>query len=136
MLELSRLRIGNLNIEQKLINLEQCISEVTDSFRNEAKFKKIGIVTKIDPDLSEVQVMSDPQKLKLIMYNLMSNSIKFVNGGRVIVKTKLLGYSHTISKINSYSDQIIIPQAKEALKAFKQELSMNFQSKNINEQQI
>lgn len=48
--------------------------------------------------------MSDPQKLKLIMYNLMSNSIKFVNGGRVIVKTKLLGYSHTISKINSYSD--------------------------------
>lgn len=56
----------------------------------------------MDPNLEDVQIMTDPQKLKLVLYNLVSNSIKFVNCGVIKIKTKLLNYKHTLNKIDKY----------------------------------
>ena len=53
MLELSRLRLGELKLQLQKFNLHNCVTEFLEPFQQEAKVKKLSVRMQMSP--SELQ---------------------------------------------------------------------------------
>lgn len=86
-LDLSKLEAGKMEFYPEMINLNQIISEVSDAMGALLVQKKITIESYFDPALTYVII--DPNKFKQILYNYLSNAIKFSDkGGKVHISTQ------------------------------------------------
>jgi PAS domain S-box-containing protein len=82
-LDLAKVESGKMEIFPEKFEIRKSIEEVTNVVSPMARNKNITININIR-DLFEVQV--DKQKFKQILYNLMSNAVKFTNdGGKINV---------------------------------------------------
>jgi len=75
------------------LDLAQVIAEVRDILRGLAATKRIRLETSVDPACTNVTL--DPSKLKQVLYNYLSNALKFTpEDGRVIVRAVPEGTLH------------------------------------------
>lgn len=74
-LDLSKVESGKMEFHPEKVELNKLIGEVGDILRTLIAKKQIHLETKIDPGLNEIII--DPAKLKQILYNYISNAIKF-----------------------------------------------------------
>ncbi len=86
-LDLSRIEAGGLVVRAEALSLQSAISEAVNAIRPQAAGKQVtvreGAVPKID-------VLADPLRLRQILYNLLSNGVKFTDpGGEVAVSAEL-----------------------------------------------
>lgn len=79
----ARLEAGEEKPEPAKINLRELIEDMVRQIRHEADKKKISFCLDIDPATGSV--ISDREKLELILLNLLSNAVKFSNPGKNIV---------------------------------------------------
>ncbi len=88
-LDLSRIESGKLELNLQPFDVAQAVDEVRALLDPLAERKDIRVVVRIDPDLK--QIVADRLRFKQILYNLMSNAVKFTpNGGRVDVTVERL----------------------------------------------
>jgi signal transduction histidine kinase len=81
-LDLSKVEAGKMELNPETFRIEKAIDEVCSVSRGIAHKKRIQIRTRIDPELGEITL--DQQKFKQVLYNLVSNAVKFNNeDGRV-----------------------------------------------------
>jgi signal transduction histidine kinase len=86
-LDLAKVEAGKMEFHPQAIVLPALIAEVRDILRAVAASKQIRIDTHIDPACSELFL--DPAKLKQVLYNYLSNALKFTGeGGRVSIKVR------------------------------------------------
>jgi PAS domain S-box-containing protein len=84
-LDLSKVESGTLEFLPELVDQAKLIREVTDVLRTMAMRKRITLRTEIDPIVAHPIV--DPGKLKQVLYNYISNALKFTSdGGTVIIR--------------------------------------------------
>ena len=84
LLDISRLEAGERNLNYEEIDIASLIGEVRMSLLSPASNKKISVEVKVDTSLENIR--ADRTKLRQILYNLMSNAIKFTpEKGRVTV---------------------------------------------------
>ncbi|HWR26124.1 MAG TPA: ATP-binding protein [Methanosarcina sp.] len=84
LLDISRLEAGEKNLDYEEVDIPSLIGEVRMSLFSFASSKKINIELKVDASLGSIQ--ADRSKLRQILYNLMSNAIKFTpKKGNIIV---------------------------------------------------
>ncbi len=84
LLDLSKIESGNMEIHYENFNVHTAIKETVSVLNSLAVQKNVNIEADIPPDLS---INADLRKFKQIMYNLLSNSVKFTReGGMVYVK--------------------------------------------------
>jgi PAS domain S-box-containing protein len=84
-LDLSKVEAGKLEFHPERLDLPTLIGEVIAILRTIAAEKRIFIETAIQPDLGELVL--DGSRLKQVLYNYVSNAIKFTpQGGRVVIK--------------------------------------------------
>jgi two-component system CheB/CheR fusion protein len=89
LLEISRIQAGKLNLSIQKADPEKIISAAIDATRNLAASKSIQIATDIDPAIK--QIFADPTRLQQILWNLITNSIKFSpQGGRISIRLNLV----------------------------------------------
>jgi len=89
LLDLSRIESGKLELDMQPFDVAQAVDEVRALLDPLAERKEIRVVVRIDPDLQ--QIVADRLRFKQILYNLMSNAVKFTpNGGRVDVTVEQL----------------------------------------------
>jgi signal transduction histidine kinase/CheY-like chemotaxis protein len=69
------------------INIKSLVYDCIDSLKFQAKTKKIKITQTIDLDFPQY-ILADPLRLKQILINLLSNSIKFTERGSIVVSVK------------------------------------------------
>jgi two-component system, chemotaxis family, CheB/CheR fusion protein len=84
LLDLSRLQTGKLAVNRQPVTLQPVLGEAVESLRAQATEKKV----KLDADFTSepLTVSADPLRLQQIVWNLVTNAIKFTpNGGRVLV---------------------------------------------------
>ncbi len=83
LLDISRIVTGRLHIEQRSIHsLAQIISTVVDSFQPAALAKKLTVATALEPHAGTVN--GDPERLQQVVWNLLSNAIRYTPpGGRI-----------------------------------------------------
>jgi PAS domain S-box-containing protein len=83
-LDYSKIEIGRLEIERQPFDLRRCIEESLDLLSSEASDKNINLAYFID-DSVPAALLGDVTRVRQILVNLLSNSIKFTHQGEVVV---------------------------------------------------
>jgi PAS domain S-box-containing protein len=87
-LDLSKVEAGKFEFVPQPTDPEIVVGEVRDIVRTLAAKKRIKLKTEIDPSLSSI--VADSRSLKQILYNYVSNAIKFTpDEGQVTLRVKL-----------------------------------------------
>ena len=93
LLDVSRILRGKLNLDKNPLNLESIIRSALTTVNLSAEAKSIQIETIYHPDVG--QVLGDAGRLQQVVWNLVSNAIKFTpEGGLITVK---------LERVNSYA---------------------------------
>lgn len=84
-LDVSRIITGKLRLDMRLIDPAHVIESAVESSRPTAETKNIRLQTFLDPQAGPVS--GDPDRLQQVVWNLISNALKFTpKGGRVQVR--------------------------------------------------
>ena len=84
-LDLAKVETGKMEFRPEPVDLTKLVGEVRDILRTLAAKKRMKIDVAIDPALTDLVL--DPSKLKQLLYNYLSNAIKFTpDEGRVTVR--------------------------------------------------
>jgi len=97
LLDMSRIISGKIHLEVQPISLHEVINNAIESVRASADAKKIRIRTLLDSSVGFVR--GDPNRLQQILWNLLSNALKFTPvGGRVQV---------ILERVNSHVELVV-----------------------------
>ncbi len=86
-LDYSKIEAGMLKLEKIPFDLKQLISECGQLFSIPAEKKGVELVWKISSDVPQY-IKSDPTRLRQIINNLLSNSLKFTAKGKIEISVK------------------------------------------------
>jgi signal transduction histidine kinase len=87
LLDLSKVEAGKMEFHAEKVDLARIVRQTCDTLRVTAVKKRLSIETDIEPELSSVVL--DPGKLKQVLYNYLSNAIKFTReSGRIHVRVR------------------------------------------------
>lgn len=90
LLDMSRIVAGKVRLELQMLDPAAVVEAAVESARPGATAKGIELETFIQRDMG--QVRGDPARLQQVLWNLLSNSVKFTReGGRVAVKLRREG---------------------------------------------
>jgi signal transduction histidine kinase len=84
-LDLARLEAGRVGLEARDLDLAALVEDVVDSLRPQAREKALEIAVSLD-DGARRTLRGDPDRLRQIVFNLVSNGLKFTERGRVWVE--------------------------------------------------
>jgi signal transduction histidine kinase/DNA-binding response OmpR family regulator len=88
-LDFSKIESGSMELEQADFDLRTCIEEVLDVFASKAAETGLDLIYEIDYHVPS-QIIGDSLRLRQIILNLVSNSIKFTHAGEIFVGVHLL----------------------------------------------
>lgn len=89
-LDLAKVESGKMEFRPEPIEVGKIVGEVRDILRGLASGKRLRVETVMAPDLGVVH--ADPARLKQVLYNYLSNAIKFTpEGGTVFVRATTAG---------------------------------------------
>ena len=84
-LDFSKIEAGMLRLESIDFNLRQTVESVVALLAERAKSKGINLLWSVDLE-TPASLLGDPNRLRQILLNLMSNAIKFTENGEVAVE--------------------------------------------------
>ena len=87
-LDISKIEAGKLTIQNKSFNLKNTFSQIIEMMNSKAVESGLELELVIDPLLPEI-LIGDPARLSQILYNIVGNSIKFTEKGKVIIVASL-----------------------------------------------
>lgn len=87
-LDFSKIEAGMLDIEHIEMNLEETLGNLLSFLNIEANKKELEIILDYDTDIPST-VYGDPLRLRQILSNICSNSIKFTDEGTIIIRAKI-----------------------------------------------
>jgi len=92
-LDLSKVESGKFEFFPEPVQLPALLKEVSDVLQATTQRKQIEIDVQVEPGLTDLVL--DMARLKQVLYNYLSNAIKFTpQGGRVTVRAMAHGASH------------------------------------------
>ena len=91
-LDLSKIEAGKMTFETAPVDLAGMMSHLQTLFWPQARQKALTLRTAIDANVAP-EVLSDPLRLRQILFNLVSNAVKFTDQGtvRIRVRTRVEG---------------------------------------------
>lgn len=96
----ANIEAGQVFIESAKTNIVDLNNQIVESFRHEAEKKNINISVRQNMEFETF--MTDSEKLKLIISNLISNAIKFNNeNGSIVIKLESSGGKLIISILDT-----------------------------------
>ncbi|MBI3563529.1 MAG: PAS domain S-box protein [Gammaproteobacteria bacterium] len=92
-LDLAKVESGKMEFHPEPVELTKIIGEVRDVLRTLMSRKHINVGIEVDPGLASI--VADPAKLKQVLYNYLSNALKFTpEGGKVVVRAQAESTEH------------------------------------------
>ncbi|WP_100616237.1 ATP-binding protein [Confluentibacter citreus] len=122
LLEFSKLENNNIAIESIPFDVENLINEIIINAKNISQDKPLNFIVKHNNPLNN-PIISDPFRMKQILYNLVTNACKFTNEGTITIESLIKNENNkTILQISVSDTGIGISkdQQKNIFKAFTQ----------------
>ncbi|KAF0441225.1 protein-histidine kinase [Gigaspora margarita] len=88
-LDVAKLEAQKISLTNTTFDLLELIESTIESFGKKAGTKRIELIANCEVDKLPRYIKSDPDRLKQVLSNLLSNSIKFTNKGKIIVKISM-----------------------------------------------
>ena len=85
LLDLSRIESGRLELEDGVLDTRQLVAGVQATFTTLAADKDVSLIIEVTPE-AEGRWRGDPTRVRQILYNLVSNAVKFTARGSVRVR--------------------------------------------------
>ena len=87
-LDLSKIEAGRVDIENHDFDLNKLLESMTTFWEPQFEAKGLGFSIDASPEIPSV-VCGDPTRLRQILFNLISNALKFTNSGGVEIKVSV-----------------------------------------------
>jgi CheY-like chemotaxis protein len=115
-LDFSKIESGKMKTEKIETDLIDTVFEVADLLRSHAESKGIQLEVQFGNDIPKY-ILTDPNRLKQVLLNLIGNAIKFTSKGKVRVccKCESLNQNNGVFKISIEDNGIGIPTEKQHL---------------------
>ena len=91
-LDFSKIEAGKMEIEPVPTSLPELVRSVAASFSSSASGKGLVLDSEVDPRVAPAH-RADPVRLRQVLGNFLSNSIKFTKHGRVTASVRLLRHT-------------------------------------------
>lgn len=100
-LDISKVEAGKIELVMEKINVPSVIIETSSFIKEKGLLHKILLKTELDPDLFFIE--ADEQRFKQIMFNLLTNAVKFSKpeGGTITITSKKEGDMAKFSVIDT-----------------------------------
>jgi signal transduction histidine kinase/CheY-like chemotaxis protein len=99
-LDFNKIESGKVVFENIKFNLVELMQNVCGGQRLKAEEKGLNFVLEVDNNLRNKDVFGDPTRLTQIIFNLISNAIKFTHNGTVWVNVNQLENRHNIITVD------------------------------------
>ncbi|PLX74022.1 MAG: hypothetical protein C0615_10045 [Desulfuromonas sp.] len=118
-LDFSRIETDNLQLHPEPVDLLELVENVVFLIGKIAYQKGLDVVLNVDSDASW-QVMADPQRIRQILLNLISNAIKFTEQGYVGIELTRSENDHFCFKISDTGIGLTAQEQEIVFEAFSQ----------------
>ena len=116
-LDFNKIEAGKVVFENIKFNIPELMQNVCGGQMLKAEEKELDFKLTIDSSLKNKIVIGDPTRLTQIIFNLISNAIKFTHSGTVWVKASCVEDRHNIVNVNFSIKDTGIGIEKENLEA-------------------
>ncbi len=116
-LDVSLIESGRMTMEPDVVRLSGLLEDSLIMVREKVGKHSIAIRIEMKAQTSDIEIVADPQKLKQVLFNLISNAVKFTpDSGDIVIKTGFAGHdSKTIQIIVEDSGIGIAPEYLEKI---------------------
>lgn len=90
-LDFSKIESGKLGLEIVDFDLLSVVEGTAEMLANKSREKGISLMTFVSPDIPPV-VSGDPARIRQVLSNLLSNSVKFTDQGEVTIKVAISAF--------------------------------------------
>ncbi len=87
-LDLSKIEAGKMQLQPTSVSMERILDEMSDFFASRFNQKNLQLILNLDPHFPEY-VLIDGIRLRQILINLIGNSLKFTENGKVEITAEL-----------------------------------------------
>jgi two-component system sensor histidine kinase/response regulator len=91
-LDYATIETGRIKISHAPFDLRQPLIEVVEILSAPAQLKGLELVLIVAPDVP-LAVAGDAQRLRQVLFKLMSNAVKFAPGGRIVLRAEVPGHT-------------------------------------------
>lgn len=84
-LDLSKIEAGKVDLDHVATHLPELVRAAGDAWRDAAAEKGLWLRTEIDPSAPD-WILADPQRIRQVLMNLISNGLKFTSQGGVTIQ--------------------------------------------------
>ncbi len=118
-LDLSKVESGKFEFFPEPVDLPSLVAEVVGVLQPEAALKGIVLVTEHDASLTDIRL--DAPRLRQMLYNFLSNAIKFSDeGGQVVLRSRAQGPLHLRIEVEDKGIGITEADQKKLFTQFQQ----------------
>ncbi|MEY4562249.1 MAG: hypothetical protein RLZZ618_1526 [Pseudomonadota bacterium] len=118
-LDLSKVESGKFELFPEQVDLVRVADEVMGVLQTEAARKNITLLTEHGPEVEDLFI--DPSRLKQMLYNFLSNAIKFTgHGGRVVLRSRQQGLDQIRIEVEDNGIGIAPPDQHKLFNQFQQ----------------
>ncbi len=112
-LDFSKIEAGRMELERINFSLNECVRESLKTLASLAREKRLDLQLQIHPHTPD-SLIGDPQRIRQILLNLVSNAIKFTDRGSVVVgvRTQAQDQLRVVLHITVSDTGIGIPKEK------------------------
>ncbi len=112
-LDFSKIEAGKMIIEESPFKITDEIQSAISRYKNIAEEKGIEIQSNIDKNIPN-NIIGDPFRLRQVISNLLENSVKFTNEGKIVISVNLVSKkdSNYLIKFTIEDTGIGIPRSK------------------------
>lgn len=119
LLDLSKLGAGKLQLAFENVSIASLIRHVSSQFQPLAAAKGLELLVNLHPDLPDTFV-TDPRRLRQILWNLLSNALKYTSAGSVTLTARRTESGRIAFKVQDTGDGIPVDQLERIFSPYHQ----------------
>lgn len=97
-LDVSKIEAGKMELKNEVFNIYEMVNEIFGTYKIKTDEKNIKFVTNISNEIPQL-LIGDKIRLKQVIGNLLSNSIKFTNQGNISLNINFMGLESSFCNI-------------------------------------